>query len=712
MRTRRALLASLAAVVLAMSFVVTAPPVEAQSSDGLRTTASTVYRVRPDERRVDVEIRQSFTNQVPNRTEGNTIVRTYFTSVVLVAPTAAVALEAHQAGGGAVAISPGPLTAEEAADLATSGLTAWTVDLGPNLFSGQTRDLVVTFQLPDGPPRSEDTWARVNPAFAAFPVLARGDAGRSSVRVEIPDRFVVEVFGSTLPPATGQPAGVTAFEATAIENPGEWIGLVVASSDEGLSRREVTVDGVDGDLAIASWPGDTEWDQFVEAGFSDGIPALEEAIGVPWPLEGELQVRETVAPSLAGYGGWYFEPEETTQDDATIEVGEDLDHRLLAHELAHAWFNDDFSGERWINEGLAELFGQRIGMGLDPGAGAPFDEVERDDPAALALDKWDQPTFDDGESPTEAYGYAASFQVMSAVAEEIGDEALSDTIASLWDRENPYRRELDDPGAPAVGWRDFVDAVEIVGGSERVVDLVSEWVLASPLDTDALDARQVARDEYASLAERDPGWQVPDVIPDLLADWRFARAAEHFEEIDAILDDAQALAEAAAARAVDLPGDVQEAYETAAPGPDPFVAVRESLDVQTVAFERVADAQDRADSSPGPIERIGLLGAGLDGKVGDAIELFEAADYDGATAAAAAIEARRDDAASVGLRRLLLALGVVGLVFVAWVLLRRRRRERVDVVDEAELVDVGDEATIGAEAGGFAVPDPPAPAEE
>ena len=51
----------------------------------------------------------------------------------------------------------------------------------------------------------------------------------------------------------------------------------------------------------------------------DGLPALEELIGRPWPVDGDLDIIETVAPYLYGYAGWY--------DGALgqIEIGDELD---------------------------------------------------------------------------------------------------------------------------------------------------------------------------------------------------------------------------------------------------------------------------------------------------------------------------------------------------------------------------------------------------
>lgn len=675
--------AGLGGVVLALVaglFAVT--PASAQvDGDGLRVVADAVYRVFPEDGAVEVEIDYTVTNQVPERREGFQIIQTFFTSIADFYPKAAIDLRAVRDNGSALTMTRRALSAEDEAAFADSPFAFWDVDLGPNLFSQQTRRFTVSYRLPDGEARSPDAWARVNPAYASFPVVGRGDSGLGSVRVEFPPGYRVETFGADM--TRTDPFGATVLTADAIPVPVEFFALMVGSSEFGLSSRPIEVDGVEGELVISSWPGDEEWDAFVERGLVEGIPFLIDVIGVDWPVEGELEVIETIAPALAGYGGWFYEPQGSGGDDAAIDVGEQLLMDLLGHEIAHAWFNDGFSRMRWLVEGLAEHFGIAMARAL----GDPVEEFEPvtiTSEGAIDLLDWRDPVFNaDEPDPTEAFGYAASYQVVSAIVDEIGDDALEDMLVALFAGDNPYRPGLDDPGLAAVDWRDLLDAVELIGGSEEAEDLLTRWVLGDGEEA-LLPARDAAQEAVDGLEALEPAWDVPDLIPTLLAGWDFDDVETAVAEMADILGDARALGDDAAARSVVLPAGPRVAYEAVDSMSDGFDAVRDGLAAQRSALDRVLAAYDRAGSPTGFFENVGLYGTDVDALVEEAHAAFEAADYDGAIAASAEVDRLRDDAESRGQQRVAIAVGVVFvlLLLVLLVVLFLRRRKRRPIAGE------------------------------
>lgn len=654
-------------VALVASLVTAVVPAAAQTDlDGVRIAADTVYRVLPDEGVVEVEIDYEVTNEIPNRREGLQIIQTFLTSIPGAYPASAIDLRAIRDNGDALTMTP-------------SDALVWDIDLGPNLFYQQTRRFTVSYRLPDGPPRSADTWARVNPAYASFPVIARGDSGRSSVRVDFPPGFQVESFGSSLQRRSA--FGGVVLSADAIAEPLEFFALLVGSSEFGLDSRTVEVDGVDGALVISSWPGDEEWDRFVEQGLVEGIPFLIDQIGVDWPVDGELEVIETVAPALAGYGGWFYEPGGSDGSDAAIDVGEELLLDLLGHEIAHAWFNDDFSGMRWLNEGLAEHFGVRFAEALDDSEVTEFETVTPRSDGAVDLIDWREPVFRaDGEpDPTERFGYAASYQVISAIADEIGDEALEATLVSLFAVENPYRDSLLDPGPERVDWRDLLDAFQLVGGSESAEALFVTWVLG-PDEEAELAVRADAQDAAAGLEGRDPGWKVPDVVPRLLADWDFDDLHDVVAEISAILVDAQALVVDAASRSVVLPRGPQTDFEAVATRSVGFDAVREGLAEQRDALDRLLAAYGRAAEPTGFFENVGLHGKNVDALVADAHAAFESGDLAGAARLADEVDRHLDDAEALGQQRVAVIVGAVlmllSVALLSVVFVRRRTGRR------------------------------------
>lgn len=673
-------------LALAASLVVGVAPVAAQSDDdGLRVVADAVYRVHPTEGTVEVEVSYTATNQVPNRRQGFQILQTFFRSIVDAFPDAAENLSAVRDNGTELALTKVALSAEEEAAFADSPYTVWEIDLGPNLFYQQTRRLTVTYTLPDGEPRSLDAWARVNPAYASFPVNASGDPGLSSVRVEFPPGYVVDTFGADF--ERSDPFGSTVLTASEIADPLEFFAVMVGSSEIGLNSRSVRIDGLDAELVISSWPGDDEWDAFVERGLVEGIPFLVDQIGVDWPVEGELEVIETVAPSLAGYGGWFYEPGGSDGTDAAIDVGEELQLDLLGHEISHAWFNEDFSNMRWLNEGLAEHFGTRMAEQLGATDISGFDPVTTRSEGAVDLIDWGDPVFDNQlDRPTEAFGYAASSQLITEIADEIGDEQLEAALVVLFGGQNPYRVTLDDPGPARVDWRDLLDAVELIGASESAEDLLVEWVLDDDEEAD-LEGRAEAQDAVAGLEGHAPGWAVPDVLPRLLADWDFDDARALVAEMTLLLDDAQGLIDDAAGRSIAIPDAPRDAYESVERLSDGFEATRTGLDDQREALDRVLEAYDRADEPTAFLENIGLYGTDVDAVVAQAHAAFEAGDYAAAIAFADDTDELLDDAGPLGRQRLAIVVGVVVgfllLVLLLVVLLRRRRRQRPRQIDTA-----------------------------
>lgn len=684
-RRRRPIGALLCLVVMAATLVGGASPAGAQQDDGLRLTAETVYRVLGDEEAVEVEITYSATNLVADRRQGFQIIQTFFTSIFEAIPKDAVDIVARRDNGTELSVTRVSLTEAQQEEFADSPFDTWEIDLGPNLFFQQTRNLTLTFRLPDGGHRNVDAWARVNPALASFPVVARGDAGRSAVRVEFPPGFEVETFGE--PVERTEAFGATVLVADEIESPFDWFVVVVGSSDFGLSRRSIEVDGIDGELSIASWPGDEDWDAFVERGLREGLPILQEVIGTPWPVGDQLEIREAIAPALAGYGGWYYEPPETDEDDAAIDVGEYLEMDLLGHEFAHAWFNDDLSRSRWFLEGLSEYFGVLMARELGDDV-VEFDDVTRRGTGNIALVDWLNPSFLDDPDEVEErerWAYAASYQVIDELADEIGLAGLTATLQSLFAASNPYAPALDDPGPARADWRDIIDAFELVGGSEDVEEIFVEWVLQD-FQADELAERAAAQVAASALAEAEPGWAVPEVVYEKLANWRFDDVESLAAELAEVAAAANAVRDDAASLELAVPTEPQESYESVEGEDGDIAAVAEAIAEQHEAVTALIDATARTDEPTSWLEDVGLWGTDLDATLEDARGAFEAGDYAAVRRGATEINDALDDAESVGRGRAIaiggVALGLVLLLLVVVTLLRRRRRRRRAGEDE------------------------------
>ncbi len=648
-----------------------------EEDDGLRVEAESIYRVKPDEGVVEVTINYSLTNEVPNYTRGYTIYQTYFSNMSELIPLEAQQIEAHRSNGSTLSVTQTDVTDETQVSLSESNLGSWDVSFGRNLFFGQTRKITVSYVIPDGPARSEEAWARVNPAFIAVIPIPHGDPGLSTVRVELPVDFSVDVLGDDMVKTWS--GGTQNLEAKNIEDPFEWGVAVLADNIEGHSQSSFDVPGVDGALSVSWWPGDNVWKDFIEDNAQAGLPILQEATGIPWPLGGELEISETVAPYIAGYAGWYYEPPGDTSDDAYVEVGEDLDLVVLMHELAHAWFNDDFTAMRWLSEGLSETLAQSTVEQVDSSQSDPFPATTRTDPHAVALIDWRIPGRD-VDFDEESYGYSASYMVVSGIAEAIGDESMAAAITVMWDRANPYDITLDDPGPQRVDWMDALDAFEIIGGSSEAEDLFTKWVLDDD-QSEQLAARADARIQYAALIDRNHAWQIPDLIPTLMAEWSFDDAMSLLAEMELILNSADDLAERAQTRSISVPIRPKEVYESTPAVAEAFDSVRHLIADQSEALDALLAALARNEEPSSFFDGIGLYGTDVDTDLALAVSLFEDSSYERSIEQADAVIVLLDDARSEGIRRVSIAAGaafglLVMLGLAIW-LIRRRRARRV-----------------------------------
>ena len=236
----------------------------------------------------------------------------------------------------------------------------------PQLFYRQTRTMRVEFTLPGGKPRSSSD-TRVGRAFTTFTAWAWGDARRGTVRIVLPKGFDADGYGNDVTQRT-YPDRVE-LTSGRVDDSTEWYRVVLADRPSALTHVAIEPGGRK--VVIQAWPEDTVWRTRVSDVLGAGLPKLEELVGLPWPLSGELEVSEVHTPLLEGYGG-FFDP-----SNDTITMSEDLDDHTILHEGSHAWFNAALLTDRWIDEGLAEHYADRVreALGLSD-AGDPV-EVER-----------------------------------------------------------------------------------------------------------------------------------------------------------------------------------------------------------------------------------------------------------------------------------------------------------------------------------------------
>lgn len=625
----------------------------AHAADGAVVTGDATYDVRPESSTVHVTIDVSFTNVTTDRTQGLSILRTYYTGMPVVVPTAIANISASS-GGARLNVS---LEQDEEDDWYQIA----KVSFSP-LYSGQTRSFRLEYDIVSAPLRGDDP-TRVNSAYASFLAFGVGDAGKANVRVTLPNAGNIETLGSRMTESTAN--GQRVYTANAIAEPTRFAVLVSARYDNALASIDADVG--DRDIVVRSWPGDTAWQEFVKTGVHDGITILESLIGQPWPIKGQLKVAEASTPYLRGYAGWFLPRLDT------IEVGEEIDHETLFHELAHVWFNDDLFAERWINEAFAEEYAAQTLKKLDKEYPA-VETPKADDPGKKRLQAWSNPSINDRATrAVETYGYNTSAWLMRQLVDEIGVEGMAKVIDAAKQSIPAYGGTPGEFGTSGTRSERFLDLLEEVGGSTKAADIFKNYVFN---ETDGrLERRAEARTKLDQLDAVDGDWLAPTGIRRAMHSWAHQGATQYIDGASAIIGVRDQIDSVASSFGATASTKLRTAYETA---DGDMTDVRTLADEQLTAAREVAAAKEHLDKPRGVTTKIGLLFAKPQQKLDQARAAFEADDLPGALAAADALDRELDDAAGKGTLRLSIVVGslllLVILLFMIRTLRTRKRR--------------------------------------
>jgi hypothetical protein len=650
-RRGSAAFAALAAFAAVVAPVVGGARLAAATAD-LRVETSARYVVDVGASVVHVTVDATVTNETAPEVADGVERRTFFPEVAIPVLSEAREVAASTAGGTAL-----PVRVETAAR--SSSVKFAVVDLAPDVFPGESQSFRLSYELPNLAPRS-DGFTRVTPAFVTFAAFAVGDPGLTAVEVLVPEGFAVEHTGSEVTEQTRD--GYRVLSAAAIDAPTEWSLLVVARNDAQLATRALDVGGRE--LVIRSYPDDPEWSGFVEGTLRAALGPMEELVGLPWPVDGVLTVREAASPYIYGYAGWY------SPSASTIEVGDRLDARAILHEVSHVWFNRSLFATRWINEGFAEELAASTLAAVGETAPTPA-PIAPDDPGAVALSAWGDPELtSETVDARELYGYNASFAVVHDVATEIGAGRLRRVIAAAADREIAYGGDPPREAHPGdVDSRRLLDLFEEVGGSTRAGELFARHVF-TPDEAVVLVARAAARARYGELVDAGGGWTAPLAVRRALAAWEFDDAVALADRAAAVLAARDDVADAASALGLAMPPSFEDAYESA----DDLGGVEDTAAQLGRAARAIARAEAAVRDEPTPWERVGRWWAGAGDALDDARAAFEAGDGAAAIEHAARAESIVEGAAASGARRIAAALVVVLAAVVAGLVARARRR--------------------------------------
>jgi hypothetical protein len=633
---------------------MTVAPARAAQTD-IDIGAATRYVVMPSKSVIRVTVDITAVNQRPTQTSGGVVTRYYYDGVNLGIQPEAVNLRATQDGASArVTSSP------------HGGYRLTTIYFRSNLYYGETARVRLTFDLPAGAPRSSSD-VRAGPAFASFLAWAFGDHG--SVRVEVPAGFAVTATGADL--ATRTRSDGTQVLTAEPASPGDWYAWIDARNDNGLVSEQLSL--TDGErITVRGWPEDGRWRKEVSSVLSDGVPRLVQLIGLPWPVQGTLNVLEIHTPLLEGYAGFY----DPSRDEITIS--EDLDDLTIIHEASHAWFNESLFTERWITEGLADEYAARVLTASGSEVAGP-DRVKATSKVAFPLVTWGAPApiSDTQSDAREQYGYDASWTVVRKIVTSAGEDGMRRVFQAAHDGTTAYVGS----GTPERSrlpndWRRFLDLTEEVGGATGVSDLMATWVIG-PDQQGMLATRATARDDYHALIAESGTWAAPVVVRMALDGWSFDAAETGISTARSILQAHDATAAEAASLSLTPPTGLEPAYE----GADSLSALEAASQLATTtetSLEAVSAAAGAAAAPRDWLTELGLVGKEPDTWLADARADWQQGSFAAATDAAGLVVGTLAVAGDAGRGRAILIACAVALILllVALVALIVRHRRR------------------------------------
>ncbi|MBW3613662.1 MAG: hypothetical protein KY392_07375, partial [Chloroflexi bacterium] len=450
----------------------------------------------------------------------------------------------------------------------------------------------LTYRLPD----TDDPRLRVRPSVVVFPAWSFGTEG--TVRVSVPDGYEVRVDGDPLTDEDGT------YVSGDIEDPSQWLALVTALRPVEYMDIDTTVplSGGTADLRVRAFADDTAWAEGIRDLFVDALPLLEEELGLPYPLIGQLVVTESVPADASGFG-------EGAAGGTEILIAYDQPPFTAVHQVSHVWLSPRFADARWIREGLASAVAARVGAEL--GLEAPFDPAEeaaRHADAAFPLDEWSADAGPAGES----FGYAASWALIDEIEERVGPDAMRRVLRRVAASMGPYQSASIEPeptvegvGAPAAPLtsRSFLDHLETVTGDAGLPDLFAERVFDAE-DAALLPERAAARQAVDRLAAAAGSWGTPDPLRGAMTAWSFAEAREQTDDATEWLARRDRLAAQMQLAGLSPSDRLQQAYRAYGGGPESDA----QLEAHQAVVETYVTTADRINAERSFVERIGLLG--------------------------------------------------------------------------------------------------------
>jgi len=664
-----ALLAALGA-----SLLPALAPVARAAAPDLTLTSETQYDVQPDKARVHVTAQVTAVNHLRD-----TKTRQFFFDRAYLA--------VQPGASGFKLTGPGGPSVHVAGRKADHILLR--LDFGKRLGAGGTRTWTLTFDLVDKG-GSATRQLRVGASLVSFPAWAFASQSTpgGSVSVGFPAGYNIEVQAPELRAPTTDAAGRVLYSTGRLSQPLTFFAYFVADrpTDYQETIHPIQVAGAPLSLTVRAWPDDPAWAKRIGDLLGKGVPALGDAIGLPWLNEGTLVVAEATSRSTTGYSGLY------DPTSGRIEIAYYAGPFVALHEAAHAWFDGNLLADRWANEGFASFYAVKAGKAI--GAKVAADPLTaRLTAARIQLNAWGP--VGSQEPLVEDYGYAASAELARLVVERAGDGKMTEVWLAAHHGIGAYQPpDLDlagggvagstgaplgaETGAAPPDWRGLLDLLEDRTG-KPFDDLWRTWVVR-PDEAKLLDERAAARARYDEVVKRAGTWRLPALVRQALRAWQFGEATQLLDAADRALADRDAVTAAATAAGLTAPGTLRTAFE----GVAGFSAASGEADAELATIGAYGTAVSSRPASLDLVEEVGLWNATPDADLARAKTAFADGRLRESVEASSSARQAWVDARDIGRKRVMSILAAALAAIIGLGLLlgsvrggaRRRRRRR------------------------------------
>lgn len=547
------------------------------------------------------------------------------------------------------------------------------VGLGERLYSGASATFSLRFDLVDSG-GSTDRDFRIGHKLMSFPVSAFGSPNTpgSTVTVVFPAAFTVqEELGNLTRAVYG--SGEVVFSSGVIDDSTQlsaWFTAVQPVPASDFRVRYAAIGPLD--VTLRYWVDDVGWADEVERVLRAGYPMLREMIGLGDPAETTLTVEEASGQDL-GFSGSY------DLARGQVQISYFADPYVILHETAHLWLNSDLLTDRWIQEGFASYYAQRVVDRLGFPDHAPV-LTKRTRQAAVPLNDWveaGQPN-----SPTEGYLYGASLEVAQLIAAAADPDGLRTVWASTRSGKAAYQPVHGVPAervvAPKTDWRRLLDLLER-GTGLSYAWIWQQWVL-DPSQVSLLQQRSTALAAYAGAQTVAGSWDLPPEVRRALDGWQFEQAVGFMAQARGILSQRDQIEVESAREQTVPPTALQVAFEQSG-----LIVATSEASTELDVLSQLAAARRARTESEGAARAVGLIGIDPEADLAAARRAFSNGDLSRAMSLATSARSAWQRANDAGQLRIFGSLSVLAgvLLLLALAIWRRSERPRAEPVTAA-----------------------------